>query len=234
MANFLSGLALAMALGSVPIAEKEETTKPIIKTETSTRSEIETIVSVSSPHSNLGILLIDMQDDFLQEISEAEKAREIPRIIKVLNYAGNRRIPIVILEYDGNGQTIDVLRREIISLRTDVRYIVKSSDDGFYQTSLADHLKQLQVKDLILMGINATGCVKTTGAGALNHGFSIITSRDVIAQPPSWVDDQKDEGIEGARWYQREGQLVNNYHELLKICERNAPKRKPFYSIFWD
>lgn len=202
-------------------------TEAEIKTITSTTAKIGIKTSTRTPQSDLGILLIDMQDDFLQEIDEDEKAREIPRMQEVLNYAGKRQVPIVVLEYRGHGETIEALKREIISLPTDIRYIVKNGDDGFYQTPLAEHLEQLGVKDLILMGVNATGCVKTTAYGALKNGFGIITSRDVIAQPSSWVDDQKYEGAEGTVWFQKKGRLANDYRNLLRIiAESSRSKRR--------
>ena len=180
---------------------------------------------ISSSYSDVAVLLIDMQKDFLQNIDWKERKREQPNILEVLAQAGNYHTPVVVLEYNGHRQTIEVLKRKIISLPTDIRYIVKSGDDGFYQTSLSAHLKQIGVKDIILMGINATGCVKTTAVGALENGFGIITSRDVIAQPSSWVDDEKYEGAEGSRWFQRKGRLADNYRDLLKIISESSPQK---------
>ena len=76
------------------------------------------------------------------------------------------------------------------------------------------------------MGINATGCVMRTAESALNHGFRIFTSLDLIAQPSSWVDDQ-DEGKEGSVWYKKHGTLAKDHHDLLRIISEKYVQKSP-------
>ena len=172
------------------------------------------------------MLLIDMQDDFLEDIDAREKEREIPNMLRVLEYAGDHKIPLIVLEYKGHEPTIKELRQKIDSLPTTVIYITKLDDSGFYNTGLEARLKNLRINNLVLMGINATGCVMRTAESALNHGFRIFTSLDLIAQPSSWVDDQ-DEGKEGSVWYKKHGTLAKDHHDLLRIISEKYVQKSP-------
>ncbi|MEA2097834.1 MAG: isochorismatase family protein [Patescibacteria group bacterium] len=127
----------------------------------------------------LVVILIDMQQIFLDGLKKKNRERIIANQIFIIRWCAQENIPVVVLEYRGSGETIDVLAKELKKIE-DLRIILKSYDNGFYYTELKDVLEERNAKNLFLMGINASACVKRTAIGAREEGFSIITSNDVI------------------------------------------------------
>ncbi len=163
---------------------------------------------------NLAVLLIDMQDYFLEDISSEEKAREIPYQLDVLDYCKEKSIPVFVLEYKDSGPTIKVLKDKVDSLEKKT-YITKSHDNGFIGTNLAEQLKEYSIDTLLLMGVNATACVVDTAYGALKEGFNIMTSKELIADPPYFRS--LDEGV---RWYSVYGVHMDSYKDILDTISK--------------
>lgn len=160
-----------------------------------------------------GILLIDMQDDFLEEIQRDEVERMITNQIEVLECAQQNNLPIILLEYRNHDATNKQLRK--ILSNSNYKKIVKSEDDGFLYTSLDSIVKEKGASELVFMGINASACVKRTAKGALNAGYSIVTSPDIIADPKHWRDNKSLE------WYGSNGTLCPNTENLIEYLGNN-------------
>jgi len=153
-----------------------------------------------------------MQDYFIKELSEEEKKREIPYQLDVLDYCKTNNIPVFVLEYSGCGETTNVLKEKVDSLPIK-EYVAKTYDNGFIETSLEYKLKERSIEAVILMGVNASACVRLTAEGALNAGFKIMTSKDLIADCDWHVSGEyiiKPDGSRGTSdesvpWYKEHG-----------------------------
>lgn len=206
------------------------------------------------PSKKLAVLLIDMQDSFLKEVAEEEKRREIPYQLDVLDYCKDNNIPVIVLEYELYGETVPVLKKKVDSLPVK-EYITKSYDDGFFElkttkrshtygriiklldeklldddflkTEVEDKLRAYGIDSILLMGINASGCVLRTAESAVKLGFKIITSKDLIADPEWYVSGQfivTSDGKHGtsdnsAPWYKEHGIYRDNYKELFELIK---------------
>lgn len=207
------------------------------------------IEKVSS--KKLAVLLIDMHDSFLKEVAEEEKEKEIPYQLDVLDYCKDNNIPVIVLEYELYGETIRVLKKKVDSLPVK-EYITKSYDDGFFKlkpnikpfqsygrptklhdddflkTELEDKLRAYGVDSILLMGINASGCVLKTAESAVKLGFKIITSKDLIADPDWHVsgpllvtkEGKKGTSDNSAPWYKEHGIYRDNYKELFELIRK--------------
>ncbi|MDP2907601.1 MAG: isochorismatase family protein [Nanoarchaeota archaeon] len=183
------------------------------------------VESVSS--KNLAVLLIDMQDYFLKEVSEEEKKSEIPYQLEVLNYCKDNNIPVFVLEYLQCGETTRILKEKVDSLPVK-EYVTKGYNDSFLKTDLEAKLKSYGIESMLLMGVNASGCVKDTAEGAIRAGFKIMTSKDLIADPDWHVTEEfiiKKDGTHGksdnsAPWYKKHGIYRDNYKELLRLIKK--------------
>jgi nicotinamidase-related amidase len=166
--------------------------------------------------SGLGVLLIDMQEDFLIEIDETERQKMIEQQKKILHACSLLDIPVIILEYSNHGSTIEDLQKCLDSVvRTST--ITKPRNDGFVRTKLDKQLRQLGVGKLLLMGVNASACVASTGKGGKRYGYEIITSLDLIADPPDWEHNKSQD------WYEENGLLAHSLEEL-PILQNNKVK----------
>lgn len=171
---------------------------------------------------NLAVLLIDMQEYFLEDICDEEKAREVPYQLEVLDYCKKENVPVLVLEYEGCGQTISILKEKVDSLEKK-DYIKKKHDDGFIDTDLAEKLRKNDIEIVLLMGIYASACVLQTGQGAISEGFKIITSKDLIANPkpiPRYIYNPSELSNESIDWYKANGTYVDNYKDLLDLISK--------------
>ena len=128
----------------------------------------------------LAVVLIDMQQHFIdRDFTKGEEKRIISNQLAVLKWCAANHVPVIVLEYDGRGKTIDILREELKNVENRAT-VVKPYDNGFEQTTLDNILKGFGAEYLFLMGINACACVLATAKEARNKGYQVATSQDVI------------------------------------------------------
>lgn len=168
--------------------------------------------SPEQPQSEYAVLLIDMQQDFLENIAQEEVDEEVPYQIEVIHAAQRNDIPVFVLEYRNHGQTIRTLMDAVAY--SDYQVITKSDDNGFMHTNLDELLKERGVHNLILTGINASACVLRTGYGALENGYGIITSPDIIANV-KWDWDFE----ESESWYRFHGTWIEDHDDLVRMMD---------------
>ena len=155
------------------------------------------------------VLLIDMQEYFLDTIDEKEKKEMISSQIEVLEYCAKKDIPAAILEFAYLGDTIDELVPYIskVPRRCNLK---KTKKDGFTNPELLEQLNEWNVKNLSIMGILSSQCVKSTAESALKCGYSIATSNALIAD--HYLPYHK----ETIDWFKDKGKYYDDYKTLIK------------------
>ncbi|MFC1615065.1 isochorismatase family cysteine hydrolase [Patescibacteria group bacterium] len=132
---------------------------------------------------NKALILIDMQDFFLKKFVPSIKKNLIHNQTILIDKCIKNKIPIIVLEYKCRGifrgETIPQLKKKVKPMLKEI--IIKESNSGFTDTKLDTILKDLKVKEVILAGINANGCIQDTAIGALHRGYKVTTSFGVIA-----------------------------------------------------
>ena len=163
--------------------------------------------------NSLAVLVIDMQDYWLGDIDKEELETELPYQAEVLEYCKNNNIPVFVVEFTNCGHTTDYLKKKIE--RLPIRdYVVKNKTNAFEGTELEKRLKEKNVETLILMGVYASACVKETAKGAINAGFKIATSKELIA------DDRHHNKGDTIEWYKEKGVYKDSYKEILSLIEK--------------
>jgi isochorismate hydrolase len=71
------------------------------------------------------------------------------------------------------------IHKDILSLGNEV--LEKSQFDAFYQTNLAQKLKQGGIEQLIICGVMTNLCCETTARSAFVHGFDVVMPVDATA-----------------------------------------------------
>lgn len=161
----------------------------------------------------MAVVIVDMQESFVSRVWEDEKESVIGHQVMLIRACAERDIPVVILEYTGDGETIRVLMTEIEKVPT-TRKVVKYSNCGFYLTNLNTILVELGVRILVFTGINASFCVASTANSALRLGYKIATSEDLIADGRSHALGKSRE------WYRRNGLFFESRHALTKALAK--------------
>lgn len=142
---------------------------------------------------NLGIMIIDMQDFFINSSHPKEIEILVDAQKKLLNFASENAIPVFVLEYFAKGRTTQELKEGLSKNKEYV--ILKENDNGFirapnnieetfeaeYQNmQLQEKLREEGIKNLILTGINKDACVLKTAKGAEKRQYNIFTAEELM------------------------------------------------------
>lgn len=165
--------------------------------------------------SKYAVLLIDMQKGFLMDVNQSKREQQIRAQIEVLQYCSQKDIPVAVLEFEDWGDTIDELVPYIskVPRRCNLK---KSYWDGFTNDELPKQLNKWNVKNLGIMGVFSSQCIKDTAEGAFKRGYRIATSNALIADSnPNYHKDT-------IHWFKENGQYYNNYKDLIKQIDLNT------------
>jgi len=159
------------------------------------------------------LIIVDMQNAFLKNMSTKNKKSLISNQISIINSCIEKNIPVIELEYDCLGMKTGKTVSELHKLYTPLQTIIKKNNGGFTNTTLDIFLKEINAKEVILIGVNANGCVQDTGMGAINRGYKVTTALGSIASV--WRND-----LELSRnnlsWYQNNTKLFLTTNELIE------------------
>ena len=155
--------------------------------------------------NNLGILLIDMQENFY--IEQNEKRRLVRTQLHLLDWAGDKQIPVFALKFKNKGGNIlPELERALTKVES---YIIpKELENGFYDNiMLTSLLEKMKINDLIFTGIYSHACVwETANAAKEEGGFNVFTSEELMNKSSiNWY----------ARWYQENTNYFTKADELM-------------------
>jgi nicotinamidase-related amidase len=124
-----------------------------------------------SLHANeTALLILDIQSNNCNEENRLRCEESVPLIQKFLVKARKKGVFVGYALIRGSNR--EHIRSEVAPIGDDP--IVVSSVDKFYNTELENILKDLGIKNLILVGTSAHGAVLNTATGGSVRGFKII------------------------------------------------------------
>lgn len=147
----------------------------------------------------IGIVIVDMINDFVAGVLKFERAsRIIPNIKRLLDFARKKSIPVIYVndahlpntdkEFEiwpvhavvgtKGAEIIDELKPE----KND--YVIrKRRYSAFFETSLDSILRELHMDTLVLAGLATNICIQHTAADAFFRGYTIIIPEDCVEAP---------------------------------------------------
>ncbi len=162
-----------------------------------------------------GLMLIDMQDGFIRDDKEILKI--IPNQIILLRFCIEHSIPIFVILCKRYGELNDDLSKEVAQVPLDLLYKIQKPDDSaFYKTELNDILNSKGIKNLLLAGINAGACVKSTASDAVTNGYRIITSKTLIGDV---CHCSKHRSKVDLSYYEESGICVKNHYSIVRLMD---------------
>ena len=158
-------------------------------------------------------LMIDMQPCYLRSIGIEEIRRIWGAQLLMLEFLRMYSVPIAVLEVEKHRKTIKELREEVTRFPEECYdFFVKPGMDGFADKRLEDRLRGWHATDLILMGVYAADCVKSTAIGAEDRGFRVHTARPLISDIWSRGGDYERQVLS---WYGHAGRHI--YEDLAGL-----------------
>ncbi|MDI6861338.1 MAG: isochorismatase family cysteine hydrolase [Caldisericia bacterium] len=174
---------------------------------------------------NICLLIIDMQYDFIKSPSPVfvNECRDIiPNIQKILNRFREKNLPRIFVkrEHRESGIDVDLPRRELFiknggfliennlgseiinELRPnkDEIVVIKRRFSAFFGTELDFLLRRMEIKTLILTGIQTPNCIRTTAFDAISYDYEVIVISDATKSKTDEIQnanllDMKEVGI---------------------------------------
>lgn len=156
----------------------------------------------SAGSNSLAVMLIDMQTAYLAYLQEQERDLVTCAQIEVIRKCALQDTPVIVIEYDDKGPTLECLRKEVAHVPRHY-WITKMQSDAFGSKELWQVLEELKAGKLLLMGAYASYCVLKAATSALKRGHSIVTSDTLIIDP----FDEASRG-KSLEWYSQNGTLI--------------------------
>jgi len=146
--------------------------------------------------NNTILIVVDMIYDFVYGKFGNDHARNIiPYVRSIISKARSKGIPVIYLKdahlpsdpetkHWGQHAMKGEIGSEIIpELNPEINDIVvsKSTYSGYYNTALETILKDLQVKEVILVGVSTNICVQHNAADSFFRGYKVIVIENATA-----------------------------------------------------
>jgi nicotinamidase-related amidase len=164
------------------------------------------------------VIIIDMQDFFLKNFPVSISNELIENQKHVINLCLKKKMPFVLLEYKAGGifRGKTILKLEKIVKDSVKEIIVKESNSGFTDTDLDKTLRNLNVGTVLLMGLNANGCIQDTAIGAIHRRYKVVTSAGIIAS-----SSRKDLALSkrNERWFKKNTHFFEDPTNLTSYLE---------------
>lgn len=130
------------------------------------------------------LLIIDMQEGSLADSDKYDVdgvARRINHLAQSIRVAGGK---VVFIQHDGTAEenlapgTPGWQLLSLLQVQPDDLTIRKTTNDAFYQTSLADMLTALDSRELIICGWATDQCVDSTVRAAISREYAVTVASD--------------------------------------------------------
>ncbi|MBS3165950.1 isochorismatase family protein [Candidatus Woesearchaeota archaeon] len=171
----------------------------------------------SSPEFSLRngftVIVVDMQTGFLDDFDDKMRRRLIQSHFAVLEYCVKYDVPTAILEYAERGRTILDLC-DVIERVPRHSYFIKRVDDGFSLPELKLQLEQWGNYDLLMMGINGSGCVLRTAESAVDNQFKVYTAESLTGDPLWLIENPSNPAYR--RWFKENGVYRRDHNSFLR------------------
>ena len=130
------------------------------------------------------LVIIDVQVGLVSLMSPGLQDRVLPNLALLLSKARSSGIPVFFIQHDGaKGHPLEAetaawaIHPSVLPLRGE-RVIRKKASDSFFETSLAEELRNAGIRHLIVAGAMTEYCVDTTCRRAVTLGYDVTLVAD--------------------------------------------------------
>jgi nicotinamidase-related amidase len=127
------------------------------------------------------IVIVDMQIGFREGFFIERWRRLVDAHRSFLEVVINHKIPILVMMYQRMGIFEPGISELLKKKKSLVHYVDKNYDSSFHSTVLEEKLRGLGIETIIITGINTCCCIQLTVKDAIDCGFNVIASLDLVA-----------------------------------------------------
>jgi nicotinamidase-related amidase len=140
------------------------------------------------------LLVIDIQNAFLDMIPEADKELGLASINHYISLFRKHGFPVVLVYHKSDEYGVIPGSElfefpESVQISPDDPKVIKTYPDGFAKTDLDKVLKDLGCNTLFLTGLSAVGCVLATYMSSYSYDYKAFMIKDAIMSHNSGYTD---------------------------------------------
>ena len=130
-----------------------------------------------SEQSSVGLLVVDIQGKLAELVDQSEAVLSSTK--KLIKCCSVLSIPIVVLEQNPEG--LGLTHKTLTTDLGDFDPLVKFCFNGLDEAHIVEQLKQSNIQQWLVVGIEAHICVYQTALGLMSHGFDVQVLADCIS-----------------------------------------------------
>jgi len=135
---------------------------------------------LSHPHkldrADSVLVVVDVQDKILHAINDWKTV--LKNTVRMVKFAQALAVPVIVTEQYSKG--LGATNAEISALFSDLKPLDKTVFSCFGAEGFNERLAVLQVRTLVLVGIEAHICVGQTALDALDNGYNVHVISDAV------------------------------------------------------
>jgi len=147
--------------------------------------------ATSSKWEHTAYVIIDIQNDYFKggamELESSEKAGQ--NAGKLLQYFRQNGVPVIHVRHENTNSiagfflpdTDGARIHKCVEPKAGETIILKHSPDSFILTDLEDVLKKMNIKHLVISGMQSNVCVRATSLKALEKSYTVTVAEDTLA-----------------------------------------------------
>lgn len=135
---------------------------------------------------NTALIIIDIQNIYFTKgpylLDQPEKA--LKQAKKVLDEFRIKKLPVIhvkhefhLKDYDESNEYLNRIH-EILTPTKDEKIVTKKCPNAFLGTDLLEYLQQLEIKQLVIVGMMSHMCVDTTVRACQDYGYQVTVLED--------------------------------------------------------
>jgi nicotinamidase-related amidase len=132
---------------------------------------------------NLALMIIDMQEYFLENVSIDRRMPMIESQRNVIDYFMDKKAPIILVEMkfksQNMGETIPLIKDKVCNYEHAL-YLNKSVCNALEVPEISEKVSGLEAKTLVIAGVYASRCVNETAMRA-SLKYKVHVADDIIA-----------------------------------------------------
>lgn len=127
--------------------------------------------------SKTALMIIDVQEGFFTNFDLYQPTQLLERLKSLIAKARAANVPIIFVRHESDLENDGDIHPDIYPQDGDI-VVSKLESDSFFNTTLQDELSKLDIKKLVIGGLQSEFCVDTTTRRAFSMGYEAILVKD--------------------------------------------------------
>ncbi len=132
------------------------------------------------------LFVIDIQSGYVGLYPKQAFNEFLTNVNNIIDKASSRGIPIIYIRQNGGGDIYDEVHK-----KSSIEF-EKTTQSAFTVDELNDYLKERNIKNIYIVGLDAAYCVSTTAHDSVHRGYKTVVIKDAVITYKDWEEVLRD------------------------------------------